>query len=440
MHATIAGYSVVVLNISRGTSPTDFLEATQSTIKEIKNICVRIATDNINGDPRLKINLNSLMVAIDNFDEYIKSEKYIRRRFSRKSKQLLEHERVIGSAFTTFFNSVNLTSHPNTFNQALLLQEAIHIVLESIENYRWSIDEKLQAADKPQPAPSIPTEIPAPIRVAVSEDRISLTAPKHKSGQLADKSIDNLRRSACDILDELIEELSLPTSNADRRLNPRIKNLRRELGVPLPDIAIEAVGLQWQVTSDVIAATHETVPDALLPQIQRILSTIRTLLSQFDEWHEYEAVTIAETIKPEDTHDLAQIGDEIATDIAAKTEIIDNQIGDRLHDMAVALSNGLVKRETIANPVIGSLSNLFAGIAQFVLERGSFIINPAVDVFMAVTDPTTLGRGIALLGFCTFIMNKFAPRLMEYAPFSWLKTILPTSLKYYSALSKSGKG
>lgn len=222
----------------------------------------------------------------------------------------------------------------------------------------------------------IPGEVPAPVKIVVSSEKYEIKHESLHTGHLSKNSIGALRRVTCGILREISVELDRSDNNADRRLNIAINVLIKELQISDSDFEAIALGLSWQIASKSVDAASESIPDILKSQIIESLSAIEDILQQFEEWKAYENFSKHRTID-DNVDDLVRDVGAAIDSIPKQDDFIDPRISEKLLDLKVAASNGLVSAEGVAAPLVGSMSNFIGTVAHVVIDEAPKFIENA---------------------------------------------------------------
>lgn len=274
----------------------------------------------------------------------------------------------------------------------------------------------------------IPAEQPAPVRVITTNDQIKVVSSRSHIGNIPDPSVERLRSSIKDILTTSLSLLSA-AGNADPRLGPSCEGLLTELSRDSDSFSVEALGLNWQIALETLRCTEETVPDVVLAQLRRVLTTVNVILVQYEEWQAYLAAEAGVKMTAGELHKLAQETEKFAEFSSNNSDVIDPLVSERLTSITDQVAVGMVQADTIAAPIIGSMSNVFAALSQLVLD---YI--PAASSPLGATSIS-----LFLIKFAVTAIRKFAPTLMHFYPLKWIGDVHDEIIKNWSLLRDLAK-
>lgn len=267
----------------------------------------------------------------------------------------------------------------------------------------------------------VPREAPAPVRVVIRNGRIELIAPKKHIGSVPDRSVENLRVASRDILRSAIS-LLFEVGNADPRLTRCCEGLAIELSAPLDQMSIEALGLNWQIVGEAIDISGDSVPEIILAQLRRVLTTVSVMLGQYEEWQVYLAAEAGAKLKPDQVLALANQALELSKELEGAPEAADARISERIKLIVDPLSTGIVQSDTIGVPLMGSLSNIFATMSHAALETLPGGASPEGKI----------SGGILVTNLSLTLIQKFAPTLASFPPLRWIVGVNAEINKHWS--------
>lgn len=269
----------------------------------------------------------------------------------------------------------------------------------------------------------VPREAPAPVRVVINNDRLELAAPKTHIGSVPDPSVDKLRIAARDIMRRAMSTL-VDAGNADPRFLPCCEGLVIELSSPLNSMSIEAVGINWQIVNEALEISKDSIPDLIIAQIRRALTTISVILGQYEEWQVYLTAEAGTRLSSAEVAALAEQALSLVQEFAQSPEAADIRIADRIRIIIDPVTTGIIQADTIGVPLIGSMSNIFGALSHAALE-----ILPG-----GATLTGRISGGIVLANLSVLMITKFAPTLSAFPPLSWMAGVHSEITKNWSTV------
>ncbi|UHC18309.1 hypothetical protein LRS73_10930 [Methylobacterium currus] len=303
----------------------------------------------------------------------------------------------------------------------------------SLNFYNFQVDSYLNSLDSSGEleGAKIPTEVPAPVKITINNEKYHLKQEASYIGPLPEKTIESLRKASYTALEEISNELKRSDNNADRRLNISINTLLKEIMKSPAEFEIVALGVSWQIAYKSVEAASETLPEITSSQIVGALNAVENILLQFKEWKDYINFSNKDLIDDADIVGLVRDVGEAVSKIPIDDNFVDKRISEKLIDLTIAASNGLVRAEYAAAPLVGSMNNFIGTVAHVVVEQAPEIIATSPKMISAITEPSNVSRGIILFGISLKIIENIAPRIMKYKSFEWLRNVHEIAMKYY---------
>lgn len=299
-----------------------------------------------------------------------------------------------------------------------LLSTAEQLRNSTIE-LRHDMEAELAAKSKIQ----VPGEISAPIRVEITDNRITLLNRQTHIGNIDYPAANRVRESLRETFSELLD--NLPTSsNVDGRFVKACSRLLSYLTEPLENVSIEAFGLNYQLVSRLTSRLAEETGATIIDEIQHTLTGIGVLLNQFQEWQDYLGALALTQIDRLDSAVLVEQAIILAEQIETQNVPVDISVAKRIREMVEPVINGLINCDTIAAPLVGSLSNYFALLSTFVLQN-----SPAIPTGVAAA---VVGGSSMLLGYAVDTLRKFSPVLCQYHPLKFILDVVSWFTGRYS--------
>ena len=273
----------------------------------------------------------------------------------------------------------------------------------------------------PVEAGLVPTQTPAPVRVKVEGDRLAISNLRTNTGTITNEAVDRVRRTAAEMVSAALLSIK-DAGNVDRRVAPALEPLLRHLRASGADVSPEALGLNWKLATKLLNEYREELPAIAIFQLEEALSSVNVVINQYGEWRAYQAEHIASEIGPEDTQILVTEAQELAEEmVSAGEHVVDTEISMRLRDILAPAQSNLVSSETIIAPLVGSLSNIFAGVSEAAL------------IIVSKAPAIPQGPAYALLMLSLSILDK-GGRLASLPPFSFVKNAHTYITKHYPYL------
>jgi hypothetical protein len=272
---------------------------------------------------------------------------------------------------------------------------------------------------------SIPLEKPAPIRVKVENSKIVLENEQHGTGRIDFASADRIRASSFATLEAII--LELRSTNIDQRYTEAYQGLLRSLGSPLENSSIEDIGLNIQIAKALTEAVREELPTVVIVKLDHVLRTISVLLTQFREWADFVSESEKFDTKDISGQKIIENAEALADELASHGELIDSGVVARLRGMTRPVLTGIVGSEMIIPALVPSLTNLLGEMSRIIVEY-------APQIPSKIDAPISIVGGLLMSMLCFKIVDSFAPNLMEYKSFKFLRDILEFGAKYFSPI------
>jgi hypothetical protein len=213
----------------------------------------------------------------------------------------------------------------------------------------------------------LPGDLPAPIRVAIIENKLVRVSPKQITGGLPANSIAKLRASAAETLKNTIELIQ--QSNMDKRLAVVLGPLQTQLTNEYEgDFSIEALGDNWRLLQQLKLRMEPDLPAIILALINRCLDSIETILLQFSEWHSYLDSEKLLHVPAEEVDNAIDAAREVAAEFEKHPEVVDGEIVAGLRAIVEPAISGIVSSESVAAPLVASLSNILSALSGLVIE------------------------------------------------------------------------
>ncbi|WP_311276118.1 hypothetical protein [Methylobacterium sp. WCS2018Hpa-22] len=325
------------------------------------------------------------------------------------------------SGLFLFVRGIDVRKHLDSRHEFALVTEQLEAAVFQLKRLgRGSFDEVYRE-------PAIPQEMPAPIRVKITEGRITLDNAKRLNGVIDFDAADRVRAEVVLQLDDLILDFD-SNSNVDKRFLKTIRNFQRSLSALMIDCSIESIGVNMQLIKRVLSFTRTELNELDAVRIEHIIETTSILLGQFEEWNNYLAASDKLDSNLVDGDALVQQADALALELNASSNVIDNEIVKRLRDMTGPVLNDIVQAHAVVPALLSSLNNLFASMSGIVVEYTAFALANA-------TISTGLSAGVILAGVCIKILNKFAPRFKNVKSLGFLNSVVEFVTRHYSAIA-----
>lgn len=189
-------------------------------------------------------------------------------------------------------------------------------------------------------------------------------------------------------------------------------------------MSIEAVGINWQIVSEALDLSKDSLPDLIIAQIRRVLTTVHVILGQYEEWQIYLTAEAGTKLTPADVAILTEQALELVEEFSNSTDVADLRISERIRMIVDSVATGIVQSDTLGIPLIGSISNIFAAFSHAALESlpGGASVSGRVS------------GGILLANFSIFLINKFTPMLSSFPPLKWMGSVHSEISKNWSTL------
>lgn len=281
------------------------------------------------------------------------------------------------------------------------------------------------------PLPAIPHERPAPIRVGVVDGGLTLIFSQTRTGSIDYPSANKIRESLRDTLAGLLE--NLPSgSNADQRYINACSRLLVHLSNPLEHSSIEALGLNYQLVDKMTKRLKEEIGGAAIDEIEHTLTGISVLLNQFQEWRDYLQELALTQLDATGGEGLIAQAAQLADDIETTDAPVDRKIAVRLREMIEPVTSGLINADTVAAPLVGSLTNIFSVLSRIAMES-------VVAAGSVAPSLPTLGASAILTSFAVGLLQKYCPTISRYQPFKFVIDVMAFFNKFYTQIKDSTK-
>lgn len=272
--------------------------------------------------------------------------------------------------------------------------------------------------------PVLPENRPAPIQAVIIDDILSHTATQSRIGSIdypsANRTREALRRILTDVLDDLRS-----SSNVDRGYIRICERLLGSLAIPIENVSIEDLGIQCQLVERSTRRLAEELGAIVLDQIKHVLAGVGVLLNQFDEWRKFLDEQARTNLDPEDGEGLVVRTVELIADLEKPGAPVEPELVRRLRGMVEPALEGIVGADTVAVPLVCSLSNIFSALSQHAIEHYQAVI---ADHGHAVAA----GAAALLARFAADLIEKFCPILSRYQPLSFIISVVRYLLPMYS--------
>ncbi|WP_182179525.1 hypothetical protein [Methylobacterium radiotolerans] len=337
---------------------------------------------------------------------------------------LLEDIEILGQNSTDNMFSRKISREDASISLEVLFNY-LAVARRNLSKYRDEYDQ-LYALHASAEELEIPTEKAAPVKVSIINDRLTLVNTKTNIGSLALDANDRIRESLRQIVQSALENLG-ENHNVDPRFAPAWGPFLGHLSVSLQELSIEGLGINWQIASDLLSHYKEELPIAVFLQLDRALKSTNILLSQYDEWRAYLGAEAVTGLSQQDLSAALAETETIADDLAQNAEQVDPNVAKRFREIINPAAQRLVSLDTIATPLIGSLSNVFGQLAFVVLRDNPWVLSVATEVGSLVEK----GVKNTLVLFAMAFIIKYAPKLSDLAPFKFLRDTYDLIVKKY---------
>lgn len=274
--------------------------------------------------------------------------------------------------------------------------------------------------------PDLPAERAAPVRVKVVNNQLSLSQSATHTGSISADAAERVRKALAEILDNSFSTLG-GSHNVDPRFIVACKPFYQHLNQPSHSLSIEALGLNWHIFGDLLDANKESLPDAVLIQLERVRKSTNVLLSQYEEWRVYLGEEAVVGLQAEDIQTLIVEAAAIAEEVSASPEAADAEIGKRLMEMVRPVVEGIIRADTVATPLVGSLSNLLSQAAQVTLDEAPW----AVDLAHNTLKLSEKGMHNPLLILALGLIARHYSNLSKMPPFRFMNDAYNLALKHF---------
>lgn len=244
-----------------------------------------------------------------------------------------------------------------------MLEGNMQGALLALELSSISLIDKIDEAILRQKAVAVPSELPAPLRVSISDNKITLVNRQTHTGSINYHSANKIRESLHETLADAVAVLP-SSSNADQRYVRACSRLLDYISQPLEDVSIEALGLNYQLVSKLTSHLAMELGGSIFEEIGHTLTGIGVLLNQFEEWQAYLSELAIIQINGADSDKLVQQAIVLADQIEHHPSFVDTKVHQRLREMIEPALSGLVNSDTIAAPLIGSLRDLYTCVTR----------------------------------------------------------------------------
>ncbi|TXN00578.1 hypothetical protein FV242_21535 [Methylobacterium sp. WL64] len=299
-------------------------------------------------------------------------------------------------------------------------------ILQNMDDAELAIDEILSSINsaKNTGPPELPPARSAPVQVEIVDDIIQLTLKHTRSGSIDYPSANRIRESLKETLDEIVSELP-SSSNVDKRFVRACSTLLVYLSSPLEMTSIEALGLQYQLVDRMTKSVASELSSVILDELEHVLGNVNVLLNQFEEWRTYLLELEKTKLDTKDGSDLLIQTQILIRELEKPGAPVDASVVQRLRDMIEPAISGLVSADTIAIPLVCSLSNVF-----------SLLSSVAIDYYQSLSagqaHVIAFGASAILIRFSVDMIETFFPILSKFHPLKFLISVANYLSKLYS--------
>lgn len=172
---------------------------------------------------------------------------------------------------------------------------------------------------------------------------------------------------------------------------------------------------------------NEELGAIVLDQIEHVLAGVGVLLNQFDEWRRFLDEQARTNLDPEDGQGLVARAAELIADLERPGAPVEPELVRRLRGMVEPVLTGIVGADTVAIPLVCSLSNIFSTLSQH-----------AIDHYQTVSADhghlVAAGASALLAKFAVDLIEKFCPLLAQYQPLSFILGVVRYLLPLYAMI------
>lgn len=393
---------------------TNYDDSVRSAYQQCSNMFVSVMSEMVVMNVDEKDRISSIV------DGFIKNHNNFYQ--SQKSIDL----GIIEGQMATLGASLNIGQLDSLFyrgKREFVLKSELLSIVERLNISAGELRREIDSYEKAKSIIEVPNEIAAPIRVQIANERIVLINRQTHVGTIDYPAANRVRESLRETFAGLLEDLP-SSSNVDGRFIKASSRLLNYLMTPLEDVSIEAFGLNYQLVSRLTSRLAEEAGGTIIDEIQHTLAGIGVLLNQFEEWQDYLRALAFTQIDQLDGDALVDQAVVLAEQIETRRVPVDPNIAARLREMVEPVINGLISSDTIAAPLIGSLSNYFAIISTYVLENAPNISH--------IGAAATVGGSMMLLTYSIDTLKKFCPILCQYHPLKFILDVLTWFTSRYS--------
>lgn len=329
--------------------------------------------------------------------------------------------------FRVTVNWVSRLAFADGDQRAMLDVNDREIITKYFDNFREAIilarpfARKHRIAD---PLPSIPGQKAAPIKVVVKNQTIHLDNKKQKTGSIDLASADRIRRSVKESLEKFINDLEF-NSNVDSRYMDTCHDLVKKLSIPLEVSSIEDIGLAYKRLRKKSERVVEEINESLCDDLEDIFSNIDVLLDQFQDWKNFIHELAITNFDPRSSSAIINHARTVLSELEKPNVPVDRTVIDRLKELIEPVTVGIVEAESVAVPLLISMSNIFSLLSTIVVN-----LVPGVSAGNAAI--AGLGSAAILSSFAIEMIKKFCPLLCEYQPLKFMVGVVSFFVKHYS--------
>ncbi|MBM0202967.1 hypothetical protein JNW90_07545 [Micromonospora sp. STR1s_5] len=165
-------------------------------------------------------------------------------------------------------------------------------------------------------APTIPAQAPAPVKVRLIGERLSLVSSQTNTGSIGPGAVDRVRKTAAEMLAAIIDELR-SSNNVDQRIAPALSALLSHLNAPHDQFSPEGLGMNWSVATRVLARSRDEFPDIAAIQLEEALRSVNVVINQYEEWRTLQAEQLGLEIEPAAVAEIVHEAEQIRETLAA---------------------------------------------------------------------------------------------------------------------------